>query len=187
MKKVWLVLLFMAPVSQAQEPTTVKNFELSAYLGKWFEIERIPNRFQDNRPGGTQPCRDTTAEYTLRDDKKIAVENRCVRVPVEGPEQVDVARAVARVPDAGQPAKLKVNFTGWALLRWLGVGDGDYWICALGPQKNGVYAWSLVCSPSRKYGWVLSRRPELSPDELVEVRQAQASAGYAAESFQPSK
>lgn len=187
MKRLCLVTLLFSLASRAEVPAVVSSFDLNAYLGKWFEIERIPNSFQDNRPKGAQPCRQTTAEYVRRDDGKINVTNRCLRTSIQGDAEEDVARAIARVPDAKRPAKLKVNFTGLSLLRWLGIGDGDYWICALGPLREGLYSWALVCSPSRKYGWILSRKEVLSPAELGEVRQAQKLSGYAADSFRPSK
>ena len=45
--------------------------DLTRYAGKWYEIARLPNRFQ-------RKCTsDTTATYTLRDDGKIAVLNEC--------------------------------------------------------------------------------------------------------------
>jgi lipocalin len=40
-------------------------------MGRWYEIAALPNFFQRH-------ClRDTTADYSLRDDGTIAVTNRC--------------------------------------------------------------------------------------------------------------
>jgi lipocalin len=47
--------------------TTVHEVNLERYVGVWYEIAKIPNRFQK------QCVRGTTAEYTLREDGRISV------------------------------------------------------------------------------------------------------------------
>ena len=55
----------------AEPPRTVDHVDLERYMGRWFEIAALPNYFQRH-------CvRDTTADYSLRDDGTIAVTNRC--------------------------------------------------------------------------------------------------------------
>jgi apolipoprotein D and lipocalin family protein len=50
---------------------TVPRVDLKRYEGRWFEIAKYPNWFQ-------QGCAaDTTAEYTAQADGRIAVVNRC--------------------------------------------------------------------------------------------------------------
>ena len=55
-------------------PQTVPQVDLQRYAGLWYEIAKIPNRFQKKCAGRT------TAEYTLRKDGKIKVVNRCIQV-----------------------------------------------------------------------------------------------------------
>jgi len=52
-------------------PHTVPYVDLQKYAGLWYEIAKIPNRFQKKCAGHT------TAEYTLRKDGKITVLNKC--------------------------------------------------------------------------------------------------------------
>ncbi|MDA0336841.1 MAG: lipocalin family protein [bacterium] len=124
--------------------------DLERYAGVWYEIARIPNRFQ------RQCVRGTTATYALREDGKIDVVNRC---GVDG-GGVDEARDVARIVDTESHAKLEVSFVsffGWRPF-W-----GTYWV--IGLDEN--YRWAIVGHPDREYGWVLARTPTL-PDETLE-------------------
>jgi lipocalin len=49
----------------------VEKVDLNRYIGKWYEIALLPNRFQ------AQCLTDTAAEYALQPDGKIQVTNRC--------------------------------------------------------------------------------------------------------------
>ena len=141
--------------------TTVQEVDLQRYVGLWYEIARIPNRFQKNCESGT------TAQYALREDGKITVINRCLKK--DG--SVDKAEGVAKIVDADTNAKLKVSFVsflGWRPF-W-----GDYWVLGLGED----YEWAIVGSPDRKYGWILSRTPTLSQVTLERIFVILAHNGY---------
>lgn len=159
------------------------TFLLALYLGSWFEISRVPNSFQDNTPGGYSACYNTSAEYAVRDDGKLDVTNNCTRRNDEGRVRQDVARAVAHPAREGDFTKLKVNFTGIELLRWLGIGDGDYWVLGLGPVENNAYSWALVGGPTTKFGWILSRTQTLPADTLEEIYALAESKGYERAAF----
>jgi len=117
------------------------------YAGRWYEIARLPNRFQDQCAG------DVAATYSLRDDGRITVVNECRTK--DG--AVDRAEGVARRADPQGPAsRLKVRFApAWlSLLPWVW---GDYWILELDRE----YRFALVGEPSRKYLWILARNPAM--------------------------
>jgi apolipoprotein D and lipocalin family protein len=118
----------------------VESVDLDRYVGKWYEIARYPTSFQ-------QGCVGVTAEYSLREDGRIAVVNRCRKDTLDGPEES--IEGVARVADSQTNAKLKVTFF-WPF-------EGDYWIIDLDED----YQWAVVGMPSRQYLWVLSRTPTL--------------------------
>jgi apolipoprotein D and lipocalin family protein len=50
---------------------TVARVDLDRYAGRWYEIARLPNRFQKGCTGNV------TAEYGVREDGRIDVVNRC--------------------------------------------------------------------------------------------------------------
>ena len=154
-----LANLVVAGQSPALE--TVYQVNLDRYTGTWYEIARLPNRFQDQCVGNV------TADYQRLDDGNIRVINRCL----DKDGLMDEAQGVARVVDTSSNAKLEVSFVsvfGWNLF-W-----GDYWILDLGEE----YEYAVIGMPSRKYAWVLARTLELSPEVRSQVRQVLIRAGY---------
>ena len=149
---------------------TVKLVDLTRYTGKWYEIAKIPNRFQDH-------CdRNTTATYALLPDGRISVINQCTEI--DGSE--DSAEGLARVVDTGSNARLEVSFFsifGWHLF-W-----GDYWIIGLDED----YQYVVVGTPSRKYGWILSRQKKMSEIQLNLAYDILRRQGYDPDTFVMSK
>ena len=171
-----ITLMLLAGVAACHKPPpetvplmTVSSVDLERYAGRWYEIAKIPNRFQ------RQCISDTTANYSRHADGTIAVVNRC-RLR-DG--QFDEARAVARVADPRTNAKLEVSF--FSLLGWRPVW-GDYWILALGPG----YEYVVVGEPGRRYGWILARTPALPATTRDTINQRLHDLGYRPESFEDS-
>lgn len=137
---------------------TVPAVDLARYTGRWFEIAKLPNRFERSCASDVQ------AEYTLNPDGTLGVVNSCRRA--DG--RVVSRRATARVVDEATRARLSVTFF-WPF-------SGDYWILALGPEEGpGPYEYALVGEPKRRFLWVLAREREL-PREVAERLLAQAAA-----------
>jgi len=148
------------------QPTTVEYVDLERYVGLWYEIARIPNRFQKKCAAGT------TAYYSFKEDGKISVVNRCLA----GEGKVVRASGIAKVEEAQSNAKLKVSFVRVAgvSLFW-----GDYWIIGLAED----YRYAVVGTPKRNYGWILARQPQLSAEDLAEVRAILRQEGYDPDAF----
>jgi lipocalin len=126
--------------------SSVSEFELERYLGKWYELAKYPVSFEDGLVG-------VTADYSMRDDGKVRVENAGYEGSFDG--ELDTAVGKAWVPDPERPAELRVSFF-WPF-------SGNYWVIALDPD----YRWSIVGEPGRKYLWILSRTPTVD-DALYE-------------------
>ena len=147
----------------------VPSVELNRYVGGWYEIARIPNRFQ------RQCTRHTVALYGLRPDGRLSVLNQCIKQS----GNVDQATGVAKVVDPVSRAKLKVSFVsflGWRPF-W-----GDYWVIGL----DDGYRWAVVGSPDRRYGWVLARSPQLDDASMASIRGLLERQGYAWSRFEHS-
>lgn len=148
-------------------PTPVDEVDLPRYMGVWYEIARIPNRFQDHC------ARNSRAEYSLRDDGQIDVTNRCVTR--EG--KTDAVHGIARrTSQDGSNARLEVSF--FDILGWRPVW-GDYWIIGL----DRGYDWVIVGHPDREYGWILSRAPRLTDTARERVDQLLRAQGYEPTAF----
>jgi len=136
---------------------TVPRVDLERYLGTWYEIAAIPQRFQ-------RDCVATTATYSKREDGDIAVLNQCREKTFGG--KLKQARARAWVADPQTNAKLKVRFF-WPF--W-----GSYWIIELDPD----YRYAVVGHPSRNYLWILSRTPQMDDAVYRELVRRIEAHGY---------
>jgi apolipoprotein D and lipocalin family protein len=148
-------------------PSPVAHVDLERYVGLWYEIAKVPNRFQ------AQCTHGTTARYTLRDDGRMTVTNRCVKA--DG--TISEATGIARVVDAASNARLQVSF-----VRFLGIQLfwGDYWIIGLGED----YEYAIVGTPDRKYGWILGREPAMAPERLEHVFSELRAQDYDPDDFE---
>jgi apolipoprotein D and lipocalin family protein len=155
-----------APRPDAAPLPTAAHVDLDRYAGRWYEIARIPNRFQ------RQCISDSSATYTRGADGTVAVVNRCRT----GDGRFDEAHGEARVVDPRTNAKLQVSF--FSLLGWRPIW-GDYWVLALGPD----YAYAVVGEPGRRYGWILSRTPTLPATTRATINRKLRKLGYAPEQF----
>jgi apolipoprotein D and lipocalin family protein len=135
-------------------PEPAKPVELSRYLGRWYEIARYPNRFEEG-------CQAVTAEYARRPDGLISVTNTCRKGSVSGP--VEQARGRAKVVGA-DGAKLKVSFFGPFF--------SDYRVL----DRAEDYSWALVGDSKGGLFWILARSPN-PPNKDALVRRA-AELGY---------
>lgn len=163
-----LACLFMAGTAGAQvpdEPVPVESVDLERYAGLWYEIARIPNRFQNDCVGAA------TAYYELREDGRLEVENRCVKEN----GKVKQAGGVGRYQEDGS-AKLEVSF--FSIIGWRPIW-GDYWILDLGEQ----YEHAIVGDRNRKYGWILSRSRLVSPQKLDLLFDRIRAQGYDPDEF----
>jgi apolipoprotein D and lipocalin family protein len=148
-------------------PRPVDAVDLERYAGLWYEIAKIPNKFEKQCAYGT------TATYTLRPDGKIEVVNRCFKKD----DSVDEIKGLAKVADPPTGARLKVSFFSILGLRpvW-----APYWVLGLGAD----YEYAVVGTPDRKYGWILARTPQLSPETLEEVWSTVREQGYDPDDFE---
>jgi apolipoprotein D and lipocalin family protein len=148
--------------SKGSPPPTVPYVELGRYLGLWHEIARLPMFAQKG-------CTDTTANYSLRTDGDIRVENKCTKIKNEKARE-STANGRAWIVDEKSNSKLKVRFVWWLPY----IADGDYWVLKLDPD----YKISLVGTPDRKYLWLLAREPEMSQETYDSWISFAKSLGY---------
>ncbi|PKL24816.1 MAG: lipocalin [Spirochaetae bacterium HGW-Spirochaetae-3] len=126
---------------------TVPELDPSRYLGRWYEIARFQHSFEKSLVGAT-------AEYSLREDGRIAVLNSGFKNTLDG--DYTSVKAVARIPDPTRPGRLRVKF--------FRLFEADYLVFGLDAED---YSWALVGEDGRGFLWFLSRTPEIS-DELFE-------------------
>ena len=139
---------------------TVGSVELDRYYGTWYEIARLPNRFQ------AMCASDTRALYRPAGEN-VAVVNQCRTA--EG--KVEQANGIAKIVAGSRGAKLRVSF--------FRPFYGDYWILELDPD----YRWVLVGEPGRDYAWILARETTLDEVTLQHLLARAAALGFNREAF----
>jgi apolipoprotein D and lipocalin family protein len=147
-----------AAILAAADPLqVVPHVDVERYLGTWYEIATIPQRFQKG-------CVGVTAHYARRPDGAIDVVNVCRKGTLDAsPRSV---RGKAWIVDKTTNAKLKVRFF-WPF-------TGDYWIIELDPD----YQWAVVGHPNRTYYWILARTPQMDGALYEELIRRAAAKGY---------
>jgi len=156
------VLFFFLAVAAAgaQELKTVASVDLDRYVGRWYEIARLPNRFQDDCAG------EVTATYAQQPDGKLSVVNACRKADGSMMSATGAARKVG-------DAKLKVRFAP-AWMSWLPMVWGDYWVIDL----TDDYSWAVVGDQGLEYFWILSRTPEMEEGVFQGIVQRAEKQGY---------
>ena len=158
MRKLLLFALFALAgctgVPEGVEP--VDNFELTPYLGTWYEIARLDHRFE-------RGLSNITADYSLREDGGVSVQNRGYRLEKGAWDEADGRAYFVGDPSIGQ---LKVSF--------FGPFYGAYNIFELGDS----YEYAMVAGSDHSYLWILAREPRLPQDTLDELLQKAAAAGF---------
>ena len=161
-----LVVAWMSS-PQTALPQTVPSVDLQRYAGQWFEIARLPNRFQKDCTG------DVVVFYTVRPDGGLDVDNRCRKVDGTTDRAVGVARLAS---DDGPNSKLEVRFAP-AWLSFLSAVWGDYWIVGL----DADYRMAVVGSPDRDYLWLLSRDSSPAEADVARMTGIARDQGFAVE------
>jgi apolipoprotein D and lipocalin family protein len=161
-----LILLVITPAvfSQEKPVRVVDNVDLEKYTGTWYEIARLPNRFQSRCDG------DVTATYTLLETGQIKVVNRCRK---EDGAFIEAEGRARRADRSGSDSKLKVRFAP-RFLSFLPFVWGDYWIIDLDPE----YRYAVVGDPGRKYLWILARETEVNKEILSGILERAQVQGY---------
>ena len=160
MKSLFIATLLAAVIpltacSKDFDNSTVKEFDLSRYLGVWYEIARYDHSFEKGMDN-------TMAQYILQDDGTVVVLNTGWK---NGKFKLAEGKAKYKDPE-GDPGHLRVSFFLFFY--------SDYNVMMV--DEN--YQISLVGSKAEKYLWILSRTPVPDPDLLRMVLEEARQRGY---------
>lgn len=150
----------MAAPAQAAPLTPVAELDVNRYMGTWYQLAANP------APFNLDCVRDTTANYTLLDERNVRVENSCTTVTGERRGIVGNARV-------NDTASLHVSFPGVPSQDSLD-GPSNYIVSYLADD----YSWALVGDPTRISGFVLSRSPVVDDAAWQQIRTVVEQQGY---------
>lgn len=154
--------LLPAGSSLGPELSQVDYVDPARYVGQWYQVAAVP------QPYTLQCTNDTTAEYTLLDATTLQVTNSC-----GSPLSSDsVIEGTATIRDEETNASLRVNFPGIPFQDENGAVN--YRVTYLAED----YSLAIIGDPQRRSGFVLSRTPDLSPEQWDLVENTVSERGY---------
>lgn len=158
MRSGWFLLLaaFISCTSIPDGIEAVSPFDAKRYMGKWYEVARLENRFEKNLDN-------TTAEYTLNADGRITVVNRGRNIITGAWEE---AKGKAKFAGDENTGSLKVSF--------FGPFYAGYHVIAL----DDNYQYALVAGDKLKYLWILSRTKTIPEEIQRQYLDLAASKGF---------
>lgn len=163
------MLILAAGSALAQDRSTplraVSGIDLKRYSGQWYEIAKYPNKFQK------QCVANTTATYTLKQNGRIEVVNKCVK----NDGTVDKAVGEAKIADEKNNAKLKVRFAP-SFISFMPFVWGNYWVIDIADD----YSYSVIGEPGRDYFWILARKPEMNDATYQQIVRRAETMGFTA-------
>ncbi|TDG97489.1 hypothetical protein EPR50_G00226590 [Perca flavescens] len=166
MSAVYLLLLLL-PLVSAQTyhwgpcptPKVQPNFNLQQYLGRWYEIAKLPASFERGK------C--IEANYNVRKDGTIQVLNSQFYK-----DKVRVAEGTAVIPDLREPAQLGVSFSYFTPY-------APYWILSTDYTSTSVvYSCTNILYVFHiDYAWILGRSRFLPPETVSYAKELLMNEG----------
>lgn len=144
-------------------PATAGSVEVARYLGRWYEIARLPMPFQKAGEAAM-------ALYGLNENGTLSVHNVAVRP--DGTEHG--IRGYAKVLNPPHNTKLAVRFNTWFGPLIPVPKEGNYWIL----YRDEGYRTAIVGTPDRKYLWILARDPKIKAAELQDLEARAVTLGF---------
>ncbi|KAK9538705.1 hypothetical protein VZT92_003857 [Zoarces viviparus] len=166
MQVVFLTLLSVLAASaqvfkfgKCPKPAVQANFDASQYIGKWYEIKKLPTFFQKGECG--------TATYSPKSAGVIGVLNS--ELLDDG--TINSIVGSAKVQNPSEPAKLEVSF-------FEGTPPGPYWVLSSDYEGHALVYGCVDYGLFRaELSWILSREPTLPEETLEELHGILSSVG----------
>ena len=133
-------VLAASTAAQAAEAIAAKPIDPQRYLGRWYEVARLPNSFQKN-------CEAATSDWSKNSSGMYDVVQTCHTGSPSGPAKV--WRGAGKVLDEAA-AKIRIGFFG-------GFIKQDYVVV----DRGDDYSWCILATTTPKFVWIMSRRPVL--------------------------
>lgn len=161
-----LLLMFSAllalpalALAGASEPR--KPLDLDRFMGRWYELLRIPNMAEHD-------CHAAHQDWSRAGPGQFMILQTCHGKTDDGPERV--TRTPAREIDPVSHAKFEASFLGGLIHR-------RYWV--LDHADN--YDWMIASTDDGKYASVLTRTPEIPAAELADLKARTSRLGVDAD------
>lgn len=146
-------------ISPEMSDLLVDKVDLTRYSGLWYQVGRYPHSFQRGE------CGDSTAEYSLREDGKINVLNRCWEDEYGGTYSQQVRAVGTAMDERGS----------WLRVVFFKVFPAAYLIIELDEEN---YQWAAVTTANKGSLWILSRTPALDEKTFEQILSSLEAKGF---------
>jgi apolipoprotein D and lipocalin family protein len=157
-----LTITYLATLVALADPKPLPSpaeFEPARYLGKWFEVARLPTPSQ---PEGSLAI----AEYSAGDVAgTVKVKNSAY--DADG-EFIGAIEGKAQIAEGEAKGRLKVSFGPTV------PEEANYCVLSIHPK----YRFAVVGSPDRKSMWILSRKVPVGKKKLDQLASVAEEAGF---------
>ncbi|KAG7470453.1 apolipoprotein D-like [Solea senegalensis] len=149
------------------KPDVQANFDATRYIGKWYEIQKLPTTFQKGECG--------TATYSLKSPGVIGVLNS--ELLDDG--TINSIVGSAKVKNPAEPAKLEVSFDLSP--------PGPYWVLSTDYDGHSlVYGCTDFGLFRMELSWILSREPTLCEETVEHLHSILTSVGVNVDKMVPT-
>lgn len=154
-----LLLLTVISCKRGDMPKleTVDYVNLEKFMGDWYVIAIIPNFIEKNAVNGIE-------SYQLLTNDRVKIDYKFAKKTPEG--KVKHLEPKAWIYDTESNAEWRVQFF-WPL-------KVPYLIIDL-PED---YSYTVIGEPSRKFVWIMARKPRLADETYQRILQKLAKMGY---------
>jgi len=142
-----LLTIVSCTVKSGIKDDELVNYKL--YQGKWYEIARLPNSFEDGLI-----C--ITMTYTYKDDGIMTVISSAKSK--SNPADIKSLSAKAWIPDENEPQKIKMQIM-WPV-------TFDFILIHIDEEKG----YSIIGSPHKQKLWILSRQPMINENDMSALK-----------------
>lgn len=156
-----LVFLLLLPgLAQAAASEPKKPLDLGRFMGRWYEMMRVPNMAEHDCFAAHQDWSQVAAD-------KFMILQTCHSGSNNGPERQ--MHTPAKLIDPVSRAKFEASFFG-------GLVHRRYWVL----DHADDYAWMIASTDDGKYASVLTRNPQVPAAEISALKARAGELGLAA-------
>ena len=141
----------------AQTAVASKSIDPQRYLGRWYEVARIPNSFQKN-------CEAATSDWAKQGDGQYEVVQTCHTGSPSGPSKVWKGNGKVMDPIKAQ---IRIGFFG-------GFIKQDYVVV----DRADDYSWCILSTANPKFFWIMSRHPVVSAQQKAALVARSRALGF---------
>jgi len=136
---------------------TVDSLDLNRFMGDWYVIAIMPNFMEKNAVNGVE-------SYSLSDEGYVEIKYTFNKHKPSGKQKTMTGKGFIHNKETN--AEWRVQFI-WPIKFPYLVIDLDH-----------DYSYTVIGVPSRKYAWVMSRKPKMDPVVYAGIVERMRLVGY---------